>query len=440
MRCQVLYWLSERFTAEKRAWLRLSLRIRRLEKWIERITGGRLARALTIALLLVILYQTVVLVNAIRDFPAPLQPQHSFLSVPSADLAYDGEWITVAGSAPGFSVAVLLMDGREQEVCTIQEGLFSFRHRPEENSKSVQVQVYGDSLPAMYTRSIPIAGREDVGPGESKVSTDREREAVPVPVRAPHPVVTVKRSAVKAPRHLQLGDDLSRGHPDTGTVAITFDGGSYGNAATRILDALAKRDLKATFFLTGEFMNRYPEITRRIATEGHEVGNHMFSHPHLTTFAKNLRQETLPGVTRELVLDELAKNEELFFSLTGNEMVKLWRAPYGEQNETIRKWAGKEGYRHVSWTYDPKTRKSLDGLDWVSDRDSALYLSSDQIINKILSFDETEIGLAGGIVLLHLGSERSTDPFYPKLGRLLDRLQEKGYKVGSVGDLLEKGG
>ena len=67
--------------------------------------------------------------------------------------------------------------------------------------------------------------------------------------------------------------------------------------------------------------------------------------------------------------------------------------------------------------------------------------TSEQIINKILSFDnETDMGLAGGIVLLHLGTERRSDPFHPKLGRLLDRLKEKGYKVGSVGQLLETGG
>ncbi len=95
----------------------------------------------------------------------------------------------------------------------------------------------------------------------------------------------------------------------------------------------------------------------------------------------------------------------------------------------------------MSWTYDPKTRKSLDGLDWVSDQASALYLTSDEIIEKIISFDrQTEMGLAGGIVLLHLGSERKDDPFHPKLGQLIDKLREKGYEVGSVGSLLAKGG
>jgi len=439
----VLYWLSERFTLEKQAWLRLSLRLRRLEKWTERITGGKLFRLLSICLLLVILYQTGILVKAIRDFPRPLPAKHPVSTAPSADLLHDGEWITVAGSAPGYEVAVLLTDGLEQEVSSIHEGLFSFRYKPEENSRSVQVQVYGDRLPSLYTRSIPIQVTGDVPPAaarEEKVSVKQE-ESAPAPAVVKTSDAGKTRIAGRGPGKLLLDEDLSRGRPDTGTVAITFDGGSYGNATARILDVLARRGLKATFFLTGEFMNRYPEITRRIAQAGHEVGNHMFSHPHLTTFAKNLRQDTLPGVTREMVVNELSRNDELFFSLTGERMVKLWRAPYGEHNETIRKWAGEAGYRHVSWTYDPKTRKSLDGLDWVSDRKSALYLSSEQIVNKILSFDDdTEAGLAGGIVLLHLGSERNTDPFYPKLGRLLDRLQEKGFKVGSVGELLEKGG
>jgi len=247
-------------------------------------------------------------------------------------------------------------------------------------------------------------------------------------------------SANRVPGTHSLDKDINRVRAGSGRVAITFDGGSYDNAAGRILDVLAERNLEATFFLTGKFITRYPETTRRIAREGHEVGNHTYSHLHLTTFEKNLRQDTLPGVSRELILKELTRNEELFFSLTGRRMVKLWRAPYGEQNQTIRKWAGEAGYQHVSWTYDPKTRKSLDGLDWVSDRDSSFYLTSDQIVEKILSFDnETEMGLAGGIVLLHLGSERSWDPFYPKLGHLIDCLEEKGYNIGPVGGLLDTG-
>jgi peptidoglycan/xylan/chitin deacetylase (PgdA/CDA1 family) len=347
-------------------------------------------------------------------------------------------------------VAVLLADGEEKDLCTVSEGRYSFTFKPDSSVRSFQIQVYGDRLPTMYTRAIPVpdslATVGNSSPKPKAQSPKRKSRAAAPPIPLPDkvvvapPVKPVKVARKDPPLISRPEDDLSRGHPGTGTVAITFDGGSYSNAAGRILDVLADRDLKATFFLTGDFIKRYPEVTRRIAGEGHEVGNHMYSHLHLTTYGKNYRQETLSGVNKELVHKELLRNQKAFEDLTGKKMVRLWRAPYGEQNDQIRQWALKAGYRHVSWTYDPKTRKSLDSLDWVSDRDSALYLSSDQIVEKIISFDsDTEMGLAGGIVLLHLGSERDSDPFHPRLGELIDKLQEKGYKIGSITQMLETG-
>jgi len=439
MRC----WLAEKVKGFRRLTLRASLRYRRLEKSAQRLTGGGLFRFLTICLLLVLLYQTSLLVSTLREISIP-QPETAPLpSLPTVDIAHEDEWITVTGSAPDFAVAVLLADGKERDICTVSEGRYSFTFPSDGTARSFQIQVYGDGLPTMYTRAIPLPdltaetgkGSEGVLPGalpEPPLAPDHRKAEVQAPAKR------VRRASRSVSRP---EDDLIRGRPETGTVAITFDGGSYSNAAGRILDVLESRNLKATFFLTGEFIKRYPEVTRRIAEQGHEVGNHMYSHLHLTTFAKNYRQETLPGVNEELVKKELRRNERAFEELTGKKMVRLWRAPYGEQNEEIRQWALKAGYRHVSWTYDPKTRKSLDGLDWVSDRGSSLYLSSEQIVQKILSFDsETEMGLAGGIVLLHLGSERDRDPFHPRLGELIDRLQEKGYKVGSISQILAKGG
>jgi peptidoglycan/xylan/chitin deacetylase (PgdA/CDA1 family) len=374
----------------------------------------------------------------------------SLPALPTADIAQEGEWITLAGSAPDFSVAVLLADGKERDICTVSEGRYSFTIKTDRNVRTFQVQVYGDSMPTMYSQPIPVPDFLTALNTEPEVPATSEPEASktvtgsrPTPsgetamATPPGAVKPVLKRSYPVP---SLEDDLSRGRPDTGTVAITFDGGSYSNAAGRILDVLAEKGLKTTFFLTGEFIERYPKVTKRIADEGHEVGNHTYSHLHLTTFGKNYRQETLPGVNAALIEKELKRNERAYEDLTGKKMVKLWRAPYGEQNDEIRLWALKAGYRHVSWTYDPKTRKSLDSLDWVSDRNSSLYLSSDQIVQKIISFDsDTEIGLAGGIVLMHLGSERDSDPFHARLGELIDQLQEKGYKVGSVSQMLEAG-
>jgi len=450
LKCQVQWWLSEKTGDFKRAALRISLRYRRLEKSTQKITGGGLFRLLTIALLLFLLHQTYILINTLQDISALDQGIASLPAMPTADIAYEGEWITLAGSAPDFSVAVLLADGKERDVCTVSEGRYSFTFKTDSNVRTFQVQVYGDSMRTMYTKPILVPNELAAVNAEPEVSETRKSE-VPKPAADSQPKPS-ERTAMAAPTEAvkpvpkrsypvpSLKDDLSRGRPDTATVAITFDGGGYSNAAGKILDVLAEKGLKTTFFLTGEFIKRYPEVTKRIADEGHEVGNHTYSHLHLTTFGKNYRQETLPGVNAALIEKELKRNERAYEDLTGKKMVKLWRAPYGEQNDEIRQWALKAGYRHVSWTYDPKTRKSLDSLDWVSDRNSSLYLSSDQIVQKIISFDsDTEIGLAGGIVLMHLGSERDSDPFHFRLGELIDQLQEKGYKVGSVSQMLETG-
>ncbi len=444
-RCHFRFWVSERLTGAKRVFLRLQLRLRRIERFTERLTGGWVFRLLFLGLLLTILYQTILVGQIASEISFPARVLPSYPAMPTAELVQDGEWMTLAGSAPGYSVAVLLSDGEERGICLVSENRFSFYFTAGESSGSVQVRVYGDSLPSLYTRAIPLPERKapaqvkspalEKEPARTVLEDSPITREEPEPPEAPKPVRAAK--TIASARH----DDICRIRTRDARIAITFDGGSYDNAAGKILDVLAERGLEATFFLTGEFMNQHPEMTRRIAGEGHEVGNHTYSHLHLTTFEKNYRHDTLPGVTRDLLLKELRKNEDLFFTLTGQRMVKLWRAPYGEQNKTIRQWAGEAGYRHVSWTFDPKTRKSLDTLDWVADRDSALYLTSDQIIEKILSFEtETDMGLGGGIVLLHLGTERVHDPFYLKLGVLIDRLQEKGYRIEPVGQLLQAGG
>jgi peptidoglycan/xylan/chitin deacetylase (PgdA/CDA1 family) len=448
-RCQFLCWSSERATVFRRFWLRLSLRLRRVEKSTQRITGGGVARIVSLGLLVFILIQTMILISVMDELskadPVPLHRP------PGIEMTLDKGSLKVTGSAPGFKTVVLLTDGKERDVSVIEEGKFTFNYQPGDDDRSVQVQVYGDNLPALYSRALPLPGNP---PAVSKKPVPKEEMKAKAAPAAPRvkPEALEKPPTVKKPAPARAAQavrpsrvtpvtDLVRGDPKTGRVAITFDGGSYGNGAERILDVLKQRELQATFFLTGEFMKRFPGITRRIVSDGHEVGNHCYSHPHLTTYAENHRQNTLTGVTREFLINELKMNEELFEKLTGGKMVPLWRAPFGEQNEAIRKWASEAGYRHVSWTYDPKTRKSLDGLDWVSDRGSALYLSSNQIVNKILSFDkETELGLSGGIVLLHLGSERKEDQFYHKLGKLIDGLEEKGYVVGSVSSVIGDAG
>lgn len=229
--------------------------------------------------------------------------------------------------------------------------------------------------------------------------------------------------------------DITRGRADRMEVAITFDGGSDDNDATVILKTLRDRGIKTTIFLTGGFITNYPELVRQMVADGHEIGNHTMSHPHLTDFERTYRHVTLKGVDRAMLSRELREAAKLFKEVTGVEMAPLWRAPYGEANAEIRRWAFELGYVHVGWTYDSKRRESLDTLDWVDDVSSRLYRTSNEIRDKVLNFGQGRVG--GGIVLMHLGTGRKTDKASSILGEMLDGLQSRGYKLVKLSTLLD---
>lgn len=232
--------------------------------------------------------------------------------------------------------------------------------------------------------------------------------------------------------------DLDSGITSEMKVSVTFDGGSKDNHADEILDALAERGIKTTFFLAGQFIKRFPDTVKRILEEGHEIANHTRNHPHLTSYETNFRQNTLPGVTREFLLKELREADMIYTAITGKKMSPYWRAPYGEVNVELIEWAADEGYIHVGWTTDHDRKKSLDTLDWVSDKDSDLYLAPEEITERVLSYDDSGDGLRGGIILMHLGSHRTTDSFSSVLGDLIDSVTAKGYELVKVSELFER--
>ena len=222
--------------------------------------------------------------------------------------------------------------------------------------------------------------------------------------------------------------DLRQAKDGKKEMLLTFDGGSNDNAAGNILKVLKENGIKATVFLTGEFIKKYPERARRLVADGHLVGNHTYSHPHLTTYSFNEKHATLPGVTKEVVESQLKKTEELFRSVTGKDFSPYWRAPFGDKNSQILESAYHAGYRHVFWT--PK----LDTLDWVADRKSPLFREPRQILRGILSQAEKGDGfLDGGIVLMHLGSERPDEQGADTiLSDLVSQLRSQGYGFTTV--------
>ena len=225
--------------------------------------------------------------------------------------------------------------------------------------------------------------------------------------------------------------DMTRGPLDRREVLVSFDAGSSDRGAGEILDALSKRGIRTTVFVTGEFVRRYPDLARRIAADGHEVGNHTDTHPHMTTYASDGRQTTRLGVDRAFVAGELARTARLYRDATGRMMAPIWRAPFGEHNPEIRRWAAEQGYWHVGWTGG---RTGLDGMDWITDPSSRGYRPAERLLRRLVQHAEN-----GGIVLLHLGSDRQ-EPVGSRIDLLLDGLAARGFRLARATDFLERQG
>ncbi|MCL5960671.1 MAG: polysaccharide deacetylase family protein, partial [Chloroflexi bacterium] len=110
----------------------------------------------------------------------------------------------------------------------------------------------------------------------------------PEPSPTPPPTVTpVPETATPSPTKASLGTgkEIDRGDPNSSMIALTFDAGSGSEPTPKILDTLKERGIHVTVFLTGQWIEQNPELVKRIAADGHEIGNHTYSHPDLTTGA-----------------------------------------------------------------------------------------------------------------------------------------------------------
>jgi peptidoglycan/xylan/chitin deacetylase (PgdA/CDA1 family) len=326
--------------------------------------------------------------------------------------------LRLTGSSASGAAVFLFSGSRFVAAAPVEDGHFQFDGVKERGPFRVGAMPL--SAPLAYAPPAPAPS-----PAAALRPPSAAARPTPAPVlaAAPPPAPPAARGAI-AP-------DLTRGPDDRPDILVSFDAGSSDRGATAILDALAARGIHTTIFLTGEFIRRYPDIVRRIAAEGHEVGNHTDTHPHLTTYAADSRQVTRLGVDRAFVAGELARTARLYREATGRAMAPLWRAPFGEHNAEIRRWAAEQGYWHVGWTGG---RSGLDGLDWITDPRSRAFQPADRLLSRLVAHAEN-----GGIVLLHLGSDRE-EPVAARIGALFDGLKARGFRFARASEFLSRQG
>ena len=190
----------------------------------------------------------------------------------------------------------------------------------------------------------------------------------------------------------------ARGAEDEKYVALTFDDGPSGRFTRRLLDGLAERDAKATFFLCGYRIAQYPKETQRIFDEGHEIGLHGYTH------------NCMKPMSRRQIAKELSDTK----ALLPEGCKALWlRPPGGCCSDGVRQVAEVTNLSILDWSVDPR--------DWAT-RDTAAV--GRFVVNRIQD---------GDVVLLHDMSDSSVDAALA----IIDELQAQGFRFVTVSELVK---
>lgn len=191
-------------------------------------------------------------------------------------------------------------------------------------------------------------------------------------------------------------------------IYLTFDNGYENGYTAKILDVLKEEKVPATFFVTGHYLKSEADLVKRMAKEGHTIGNHTWSHPDLTK------------VSDEQLEAELEKVRAMTEKITGEKQMMYLRPPRGIFSERTLKLAKDLGYFHIFW--------SLAFVDWHVDRQRGWKFAYDNIMRQIHP---------GAILLLHTVSKDNADA----LQKAIRDLKAKGYEFKTLDDLmLEKEG
>ncbi|MBP3633826.1 MAG: polysaccharide deacetylase family protein [Oscillospiraceae bacterium] len=196
------------------------------------------------------------------------------------------------------------------------------------------------------------------------------------------------------------------GQPDEKVLYLTFDAGYENGFTEMILDTLKKHEAPAAFFLVGNYLEKEPELVKRMAQEGHIVGNHTWNHPDMSKISE-----------KEAFAEELKKVEDAYRQIIGEDMAHFYRPPQGNYSEENLKMAQELGYKTVFW--------SLAYADWDNDRQP----TADEAFSKLIPRVHP-----GAVVLLHSTSKTNA----AILDSLLTKWEEMGYGFAPISELFSQ--
>lgn len=184
-------------------------------------------------------------------------------------------------------------------------------------------------------------------------------------------------------------------------VAFTMNCAWNADDIDSILETLKNNDTRITFFMVGDWIDKFPDATKKIYEAGHEIASHSNTHPHVNNLSYDEN------------ISEIEKSNDKIEKITGTR-TQIYRAPYGEYNDTVIKATKDKGYFCIQW--------NLDTLDYTG-------LTGDEMWNRLK--DKIK---AGDIILSHNGTKHTAD----SLDMLIKNIKEKGLEVVRVSDLIYK--
>ena len=193
------------------------------------------------------------------------------------------------------------------------------------------------------------------------------------------------------------------GNSDQKILYLTFDAGYENGYTAQILDVLKKHDVPAAFFLVGNYLEKNPELVRRMVEEGHTVGNHTMHHPDMSKLA-----------TLDVFAKELTELEKLYTEITGQKMPKYYRPPQGIYSEENLTMAKQLGYKTVFW--------SLAYADWDNKNQPSAQFAFDKLMPRTHN---------GAVILLHSTSKTNAEI----LDELLTKWEAEGYTFAPIDQL-----